>query len=287
MAYCALMRLDKPVGIWLTFFPASWAALLAAHTYATHDIVKILLLLLLGALLTRSAGCIINDLIDKDLDAQVARTKTRPLVAQRVSMREAIGLLILLLLGALLLACALPRMVLYLSLLTAPMIAVYPLMKRYINWPQAFLGLTFNMSALMGWAAVTHTLAAPALWLYVGAIAWTFGYDTIYAHQDIEDDRRVGIKSSARALDEASPRAIAFSYALFCLCLLAAGISGQATQAYYWAVCAASLHLLWQIYRFSMQDRAGAARLFLSNVTVGACLFIGTATSLYVKTFAL
>lgn len=270
----ALMRLDKPVGIWLTFFPASWAALLAAPP-APMAMEWLLLLLLLGAVLSRSAGCILNDLADRKLDAQVERTRLRPLASGAVSVRHALWLLLILLLGALGVALLLPRMVLYLSVLALPMIALYPFMKRITWWPQLFLGLTFNLSALIGWASVTETLAMPALWLYVAAVFWTFGYDTIYAHQDIEDDKRVGIKSSARALRQHNALVISMAYAMVVVCLIAAGMTANAAPLYYWGVSGAAWHFFWQIARFNPINPHSAGRLFKSNVVVGVCVSAG------------
>lgn len=273
----ALMRLGKPIGIWLTFFPASWAVLLGATMEFSSPIIlaKLLLLLLLGAVFTRSAGCILNDFADRKFDAKVDRTRLRPLASGAVSVRYALLLLLILLLGALGVALLLPRMVLYLSLLALPMIALYPFMKRITWWPQLFLGLTFNLSALIGWASVTQTLAVPALWLYVAAFFWTFGYDTIYAHQDIDDDRRVGIKSSALALGRYNALVISLAYAMVVLCLIAAGITAFAAPIYYGAVSAAAVHFFWQIARFKPSDPQNAAWLFKSNMVVGVCVSAG------------
>lgn len=196
--YIHLMRLDKPIGIWLLFFPAAWGVALAGGNNAG----LLMLLMLIGATITRSAGCIINDLADRKLDAQVERTKSRPLVSGAIKPRQAIALLIALLIMAFAITRMLPGTVLILALIALPMIAAYPWMKRITWWPQVFLGLTFNLGALMGWVATGAPLSAAAYWLYAACVFWTLGYDTLYALQDMADDKIAGIKSTARILTE-------------------------------------------------------------------------------------
>jgi 4-hydroxybenzoate polyprenyltransferase len=269
-----LMRLDKPIGIWLVFFPASWSVLLANCPRVGPE-WAILFACFVGAVLTRSAGCIMNDIADRRLDAQVARTRTRPLAAGTVSVRAALALLFILLLLSLGLALILPPTVLYVALLAVPMMALYPLMKRITWWPQMFLGLTFNLSALIGWAAVTDAIAPAAWWLYVGAVFWTFGYDTLYAHQDRTDDTAIGIKSSARALGDSTVRVVGFSYALFIACLTMAGGLLDASWPYFAGVCAASVHLSIQLLRCDIENPALMGKLFRSNAWVGALIAVG------------
>jgi len=272
--YARLMRLDKPVGIWLVFFPAAWAVALAGCREAGVD-WAVMFACLVGAVLTRSAGCIINDLTDRRLDAYVARTASRPLASGAVSRREAFVLLFLLLLLALGLALLLPPLVLWLSCAALPFIIAYPWMKRITWWPQAFLGLTFNLSAPIGWAAATGSLDWPALWLYLGALGWTFGYDTIYAHQDAADDAVVGIKSSARALGPRTRRAVAGAYGVFILLLGLAGLQAGAGLGYALGLAAAALHLGWQLRRLDIMNPALCGRLFRSNSQVGLVILLG------------
>lgn len=273
--YARLMRLDKPVGIWLVFFPAAWAVGLAACHEVGLD-WAVLFACLVGAGLTRSAGCIVNDLTDQTLDAGVARTASRPLASGAVTRREAYGLLVLFALLSLGLALLLPPLVLTLACVSVPFILAYPWMKRFTWWPQAFLGITFNLSAPIGWAAATGGLDWPALWLYLGAILWTFGYDTIYAHQDAADDARVGIRSSALALGDRTKPVVAACYALFLLCLLMAGIKADAGVAYSVAVLVlAGGHLCWQVQRLDIRDPALCGRLFRSNQWVGLFVALG------------
>ncbi len=266
--YIALMRLDKPVGIWLVFFPAAWGVALAS-CHETGLRWAEFFACFVGAVLVRSAGCVLNDLADRTLDRHVARTASRPLAAGTVSVQAALLLAAVLLLLALGVALMLPPTVLIIACLAMPMIAAYPFMKRITWWPQAFLGLTFNLGALMGWAAVRDTVDAAAWWLYAGSVLWTFGYDTLYAHQDREDDAKIGIKSSARALGQHTVWVVGLAYAGFMACLT----MGFALAGAYWpafmGITVASMHLCWQLWRFDLADAAGAGRLFRSNSRVG------------------
>lgn len=276
----SLTRLDKPVGIWLVFFPASWAVLLASGWLSSSCTITgiswdVLFACFIGAIFTRSAGCIMNDLADRKLDAQVARTRTRPLAAGTVSVRAALLLLGLLLLLSLALALILPRTVLHVALLAVPMMALYPLMKRITWWPQMFLGLTFNLGALIGWAAVTDSIAPAAWWLYVGAVFWTFGYDTLYAHQDRTDDTAIGIKSSARALGDSTVFVVGLSYALFIACLTMAGALAEAAWPYFAGLCLAAAHLSFQLLRCDISNPALMGQLFRSNTWAGGLIALG------------
>lgn len=265
-----LTRFDKPIGIWLLYFPAAWAIALAAPA---GDIGYFLLLFLIGAAVTRAAGCILNDLADRKLDAQVARTRTRPLAAGTVTIPQALALLAALLLIALAIALSLPRAVFYLALFALPMIAAYPWMKRITWWPQLFLGLTFNLSVLFGWLAVGAPLTLPAFTLYAAAILWTLGYDTIYAVQDQEDDARIGVRSSAQAVGAHLPSFIAGCYGLMLVLLISTGALMQVTYWYYTGLFLASLHMLWQIRQLPPAPaRAGA--LFRSNQWLGLVLLV-------------
>jgi 4-hydroxybenzoate polyprenyltransferase len=269
-----LMRLDKPVGIWLVFFPAGWAVLLAscAETGMRWDV---LVVCALGAVITRSFGCIINDLTDRKLDAHVARTRTRPLASEELSPRIAIIAAIILALLALILVLLLPPMALYVACLAVPMILVYPWMKRVTWWPQIFLGLTFNLGALIGWVGVTGTIDLPALWLYAASVVWTFGYDTLYAHQDREDDSRLGIKSSALALGNDTVRVVGYAYAVTIACLMMAGLGASAQLVYWLALVASAAQFCTQLLRFRLNNPQIAGRLFRSNIQVGLIMLTG------------
>src|SRR5271155_5388705 len=197
--YARLARLDRPIGTWLLLFPGWWGIALASRRWPDP---LLLLLFAIGAVAMRGAGCTLNDIADRDYDGQVARTRLRPLPSGAVSVRQAVIFLLLqLMIGAAVLF-SLNRITILLGAAVLGLIGTYPFMKRITYWPQVFLGLNFNWGALMGWTAVTGALGWPPLLLYIGGVFWTLGYDTIYAHQDKEDDIRIGVKSSAIALGE-------------------------------------------------------------------------------------
>jgi 4-hydroxybenzoate polyprenyltransferase len=266
-----LLRLDKPIGIWLVFFPAGWAVALAA---APGQLLRMELIMLAGAALMRSAGCVLNDLADRKLDARVERTKTRPLAAGTISVRTALMLLAVLLLAALALLGLLPLRVFWLALVAVPMIAAYPWMKRLTWWPQLFLGLTFNLSALFGWLATGALLTLPALLLYAAAVFWTLGYDTIYAVQDMEDDAQAGIKSTARRFSSNLRHFVGGCYLLM-LALLAASFHLLGVGALAWlGYAAAACHAFWQYRRLPPKPQ-DAGYLFRSNQWLGLAVLAG------------
>ena len=268
-SYWQLLRLDKPIGIWLLFFPAGWAVGLAA----THDVGYLQALMLFGAFVMRSAGCIINDLVDRDLDKQVARTRNRPIASGRISVNAAYVVLALLLVVALVIALNLPLSVLLLSLLALPMIAAYPWMKRITWWPQVFLGLTFNLSALCGWLATGTPLSAAPFALYAASIFWTIGYDTIYAIQDVIDDEAVGIKSTAIKVGKWLIPFVSICYFLMIGLLALAGKYAGAGAFYFVGVGAVAMHAIWQMRHVSY-NIAMAGKLFRSNQWLGLTLLI-------------
>ncbi len=266
--YLALMRLNKPIGIWLLFFPAAWGVLLSP---APLD-PSLLLAMLLGAVLTRSAGCILNDLTDRTLDAGVARTRRRPLAAGTVPVLHATILLGVLGALALALAASLPRGVLAVALLAVPMIAAYPWMKRITWWPQLFLGLTFNLGAIIGWLATGASFALPPLLLYFAAVAWTLGYDTLYALQDMDDDRRAGMRSTALLMEGRVGSFVAACFIAMQLLLIAAGAAGHAGIGFLAGIVLVALHMRRQMRRLEEAGNAAGGRLFLSNQWLGLAM---------------
>ena len=263
--FASLMRLDRPIGTWLLYWPCAWSVSLAG----VDGRWSLFLWFLLGAFATRSAGCVYNDLVDRDLDRQVERTRLRPLASGRVSVTSAwvliavlggVGLLVLLQLNRLSAAIALASL--------AP-VAAYPFMKRVTWWPQAWLGLVFSWGALVGWPAVTGGFGWTPLLLWLGSVSWVIGYDTLYAIQDIEDDALVGVKSSARRLGRHAPAGIAAFYAV---ALLLWGIAIWTVRPDWLALVAllpAALHLANQALRADVGDGALALQLFRSNRTCG------------------
>jgi len=275
-----LMRLHKPIGIWLTFWPAAWAVAMASPA-PIHTQWVLLALLLLGAALMRSAGCIINDLADRKFDAQVARTAGRPLAAGTVSRREALLLLALLLLLAFGLLLVLPYDALWLALLTLPLVALYPFMKRFTWWPQLFLGLTFNLSALFGWLEASGDITLSAAWLYIAAIFWTLGYDTLYAMQDMADDARIGVKSTALRLGSLAVPFVAMCYTHMLGVLLWLGVLHHMPLGYYIGLACAAAQLCWQLRHIHQHGAAVAGRVFCSNQWLGLVVFLAIISGAY------
>ncbi|MGE0718393.1 MAG: 4-hydroxybenzoate octaprenyltransferase [Alphaproteobacteria bacterium] len=272
--YARLARLDRPIGTWLLLFPGWWAIALAAPPGAWPD-WRLLVLFLVGALVMRGAGCTLNDIVDRDFDGRVARTRTRPIPSGAVSVRQALAFLVLQSLLGLVILLQLPPTAIGLGVGVLALIAIYPFMKRVTWWPQLFLGLTFNWGALLGWAAATDTVPPAALLLYAGGIAWTLGYDTIYAHQDKEDDARIGVKSSALALGEAT-RPWLFVFCAVALALFAlAGLTAGAGWPWLAGVAVAAVLLLRQAAVVDMDDPAQCLRHFQANRWVGWALFLG------------
>jgi 4-hydroxybenzoate polyprenyltransferase len=208
--YASLMRLDRPIGTWLLFWPCAWSVALAG----VRDQWLLFVWLLLGAFVMRSAGCAYNDIVDRDLDRRVERTRLRPLASGRVSLTSAWALVVGLSLVGLIVVLQLKPAAQLAALLSLAPVAAYPFMKRITWWPQAWLGLVFSWGALVGWPAVNGAFGLPALLLWIGSIFWVIGYDTLYAIQDIEDDALVGVKSSARALGDRAKLGIGICYAL-------------------------------------------------------------------------
>jgi 4-hydroxybenzoate polyprenyltransferase len=270
--YARLARIDRPIGTWLLLFPAWWGIALAARGWPDP---VLLVLFAVGAVAMRGAGCTLNDIADRDYDARVARTRLRPLPSGQVTVGQAAAFLAAQLAVGAAVLFSLNDAGILLGLAVLGLIGTYPFMKRITYWPQLFLGLNFNWGALLGWAAVTGSLGWPALLLYLGGVFWTLGYDTIYAHQDKEDDARVGIKSSALALGSRTRPFLFAFYAGAALLWGAAGIAAGLGAAFWPALAAAAVQLAWQAVRIDIDDPADCLRKFRSNRTVGWLLFAG------------
>ena len=269
--FASLMRLDRPIGTWLLYWPCAWSVALAG----VGGRWDLFLWLGLGAFAMRSAGCVYNDIVDRDLDRRVERTRLRPLASERVSLRSAWMLVGLLCAIGLLVLIQLNRTAAIVALASIAPVAAYPFMKRITWWPQAWLGLVFSWGALVGWPAVTGRLEWPALLLWFGSIAWVVGYDTLYAIQDIEDDSLVGVKSSARRLGDKAPAGIALFYA-FALAFWGAAVwSVRPDWLALVTLIPAALHLANQALRADPRDGGLALRLFRSNRTCGLLIFLG------------
>jgi 4-hydroxybenzoate polyprenyltransferase len=278
--YLRLMRLDRPIGVWLLFWPCLFGLLLGAVT-EEHIVPNPLYVFLfaLGAIVMRGAGCTYNDIVDRDFDAKVARTRGRPIPSGAVSVRAAwiftlmqaaIGLAILLAFNLLTIALGAASLIL---------IAAYPFMKRITWWPQAWLGLTFNWGVLMGFAAETSHLGKAAYFYYVGCFFWTLGYDTIYAHQDKEDDILIGVKSTALKLGRHTLRWLYVFYGLAVACWLAGGLFAGLRIVYALALLVPAAHLAYQLHALDTAKPLLCLKLFKSNRDTGflvsTALFLG------------
>jgi len=271
--YLKLARMDRPVGTWLLLWPCLWSTALAADGALTLNHAYLMLLFAIGALVMRGAGCTYNDIVDRDFDGAVERTKSRPIPAGEVSLKGAWAFLVLQSLIGFLVLIQLNPFAIMVGLGSLVLVAAYPFMKRITYWPQAWLGLTFNWGALVGWAAVRGSLDWPAIVLYVGGLFWTLGYDTVYAHQDKEDDALIGVKSTALALGAKTRGAISLFYGLFIFALLGAGILAKLGIIYYPVLAFAGLHLAAQIRRVNIDDAAVCLEVFRSNIAFGWIVF--------------
>ncbi len=271
MPYVSLMRLDRPIGTWLLLLPALWAIVMAAGGFMalTGREYGFMALFCIGAVVMRGAGCVVNDLWDREIDRKVERTASRPLASGAVSPRQALIFLAALLMLGLAVLLQLSPLAIGLGVLSLAFVAVYPLMKRWTWWPQLFLGFTFNFGALMGWAAVGNNLDWAALLLYAGGIFWTLGYDTIYAAQDVDDDALVGVRSTTRLFAENSRRYVGLFYAAAVVLWLVCGALWNAAPLFYAAMALVAAHFIWQVWRWDWRDRALSLRLFRSNRDLG------------------
>ncbi len=269
--YLSLMRLDRPIGTWLLLLPAWWALAMQAEGYAEMTLFHAYLFVLfgIGAVVMRGAGCVINDLWDRDIDKAVERTRLRPLASGQVSIKQAIIFTgVLLFIGCLILI-QLPPVAIGLGVLSLIPVVLYPLAKRVTWYPQAVLGLTFNFGALIGAAAVMDSVPMTAILLYIGGFFWTMGYDTIYAHQDIVDDGIVGIKSTALKFGARSRIYIGSFYAIFAALLYITGMISHAGIGFYIFWAAAAFHLLWQVKDVKFDSPEDCLRKFRSNRDFG------------------
>jgi 4-hydroxybenzoate polyprenyltransferase len=270
--YIRLARLDRPIGTWLLLFPGWWGIALAADGWPDWRLIA---LFGIGAMAMRGAGCTLNDIADREFDGKVERTRTRPIPSGAVNVRQAAFFMLLELgVGAAVLA-SLPRTAILLGFLVLLLIGTYPFMKRVTYWPQFFLGLNFNWGALIGWAAVRDGLAWPSLLLYLGGICWTLGYDTIYAHQDKEDDVLIGVKSAAIAL---GPSTRPYLFAFYAGAIALWGASGASLglgAPFFVALVLATAQLAWQAARVDIDDPADCLAKFRSNRLTGWILLAG------------
>ena len=278
LPYLRLARFDRPIGFFLLAFPCFWSVALAARSLEEpYPDPWLLFLFAVGAIAMRGAGCTYNDLIDREIDAQVARTRSRPLPSGQVTLRAAFIFLLALCLVGLAVLLSFNSTTIWLGLGVIPIVALYPFVKRFSHWPQAVLGLAFNWGALLGWPAVLGRLDWTAIVLYAGAVAWTIGYDTIYAHQDREDDDLIGLKSTALRFGSATKPWLASLYAFAWLAITAAGLMANAGTAFLICMLAAAAQLAWQVATLDIDDAENCLTRFRSNrdfaaIVLGAIL---------------
>ena len=274
--YLRLARADRPIGAWLLLLPCWWSTALAA--IANGDRVpdlRLLVFFAIGAIAMRGAGCTWNDILDRDLDARVDRTRSRPIPSGQVSVRAAFAFLALLSLIGLAVLLQMNRFTIATGIASLAIVAIYPLAKRVTNWPQSVLGLAFSWGALMGWAAVFARLDPPALVLYAGAILWVIGYDTIYAHQDRDDDAVIGVRSTARLFGARTKPALFIFFTGAVVLIGIAGMLAGARWIFALGLLAFAAHLAWQVRRLDIDDPELCLKLFRSNRDAGLILFAG------------
>ncbi|HYI31321.1 MAG TPA: 4-hydroxybenzoate octaprenyltransferase [Bradyrhizobium sp.] len=274
--YLRLSRLDRPIGSWLLLMPCWWSAALAAGISGDiGQLPLVLILFFIGAFVMRGAGCTWNDITDRDLDARVERTRSRPIPAGQVSVKQAAVFLVAQALIGLLVLLQFNRFAVMTGIASLIIVAVYPFMKRITWWPQIVLGLAFSWGALMGFAVLLGRIDATALVLYGGSIAWVIAYDTIYAHQDAEDDALIGVKSTARLFGARTHLALVIFYGLAVVLIGAALALAGARWPAWIGLAAFAAHLVWQIRRLEISDPALCLRIFKSNRDAGLLLFAG------------
>ena len=273
--YAQIARWDRPIGWWLLLWPCWWSLTLALGAAPPQSAAgwlsaaHMFVLFFVGAVAMRGAGCTWNDITDRDLDAGVARTRSRPIPAGRISLPAAFAFLGLQLLLGLAVLLQMPTFAIALGFASVPIVVAYPFAKRVTDWPQLVLGLAFSWGALMGWAVHFGALSAAPLMLYGGAIAWTVGYDTIYAHQDREDDAIMGVRSTARRFGSRTKRALVPIYGAALLLFGAALLSAGSGLPAWLGLFAAALHMGRQIIRLDIDDAAQCLELFRSNTQIG------------------
>lgn len=274
--YLRLSRFDRPIGAWLLLIPCWWSTALAAvHAGAALPNIWHLVLFLIGAFVMRGAGCTWNDIVDRDIDPLVERTRSRPIPSGQVTTKQALAYAVAQSLVGFLVLVQFNLFAIGTGIASLAIVALYPFMKRITYWPQIVLGLAFSWGALMGWAGTFGRLDLPAFLLYAGSIAWVIGYDTIYAHQDREDDALVGVKSTALLFGERTKPMLGLFYGTAVALIALAGFTAGAGFVFALGLAAFAAHLGWQIGRLDIGDPDLCLKLFKSNRDAGLILFAG------------
>jgi 4-hydroxybenzoate polyprenyltransferase len=275
--YARLARLDRPIGWWLLMWPCWWSTMLAMDSVdgSPLPVLPILVLFMIGAIVMRGAGCTFNDIIDRKIDAQVARTRSRPIPSGQVSVVGALVFMVVLGLIGLLVLIQFDSFTILLGMASLATVVIYPFLKRFTNWPQIGLGISFSWGALMGWSALFGDLDPPAIILYVGCIFWVIGYDTIYAMQDKEDDTLAGVRSTARLFGDHAKRLIVVSFACATALFAVAFFLAEAEIAAFVGLVLGAIHFVWQVRTLDSEDPERCLKIFRSNRDYGWILFAG------------
>ena len=285
--YLRLGRFDRPIGAWLLLFPCWWSQTLAQVNSGSHfPDFWYLALFAIGAFAMRASGCAYNDYVDRDIDARVERTANRPLPAGQVSPEAALGFVVVMALVGLAVLVNFNSFTIWLGISSLLVVAAYPFAKRVTSYPQLVLGLAFSWGALVGWSAIQGSIGLPALALYVGCVFWTVGYDTIYAHQDTEDDALLGLGSTALQFGEDTVSFVGAMYGLAGIFWLAAGALAGAHLVYFLSVVLVFLQMSWQVSTLDIRDSANCLRRFKSNRDVGIAMFAGLVADMALSWFA-
>jgi 4-hydroxybenzoate polyprenyltransferase len=271
--YLRLARLDRPIGSWLLLMPCWWSVGLAGMQADHLPSLWHIVLFFIGAFAMRGAGCTWNDLVDRDLDTKVERTRSRPIPSKQVTVAQATVFMLAQALVGLLVLIQFNRFTVMCGLASLLVVAIYPFMKRITYWPQIVLGMAFSWGALMGWPAAFGRLDWPAIVLYAGSISWVIGYDTIYAHQDREDDLMIGIKSTALLFGERTATMLTIFYSGAVVLIGIAGLMAGGRLIFVLGLIAFAAHLAWQVLRLDIHDPAHCLRQFKSNRDAGLILF--------------
>ena len=274
--FIELTRLKRPIGYMLLFWPCSWGLTLAYDfSKNLNDYFFYLLLFFLGSVLMRSAGCIVNDILDKEFDKKVSRTKNRPIAPGKISVKLALTYVVFLCFTALLVLLNFNTFTIILALCSMPLAFSYPLMKRFTYWPQLFLGITFNYGLILGWVCITNQIEFIPIILYIGAIFWTLGFDTIYGFQDIKDDEIIGVKSTSIKFKKNPKLFLIICYSIFMMSLITTGFFMKFSSVFYLSLSIPIFHLfLSQIYNFNFKDPENSLKIFKSNNLLGGIILL-------------
>ena len=274
--FIELTRLKKPIGFMLLFWPCAWGLTLAYDfSNNLNDYFFYLFLFFLGSVLMRSAGCIVNDILDKEFDKKVSRTKNRPIASGKVSIKLGLAYVVFLCLIALLVLLNFNTLTIVLALGSMPLAFSYPLMKRYTYWPQLFLGITFNYGLILGWASIIGEISIASIVFYLGAIFWTLGYDTVYGFQDIKDDEIIGVKSTSIKFKKNPKKFLLLCYLSFISSLIILGLLMNFNYLFYIFLLIPITHLLFfQVYKINFKDPKNCFEIFKSNNFLGLVMLI-------------